>query len=57
VSNKVRDGELPDGRAIPGTVVSIRFDRGNVADFSVMLAKAQSEVGLTSEDTDGMFAS
>ena len=48
-------GVLSHDRRVPGTLVSIRFDRGNVGDFQGMLQAAQAAVGLTTEDAEAMF--
>jgi hypothetical protein len=48
-------GILGHGASIPGVLVAVRFDRSNMVDFTAVMAQAQAAVGLTSEETDGIF--
>lgn len=56
-NNPARTGQLADGLSIPGTLVSIRFDRGRIADFLELLTEAQNSVNLTPETEDAKFFS
>lgn len=46
---------LPAGLAIPGTVVSIRFSRDQIASFQELLIYAQRSMSLTSEPDEDIF--
>jgi hypothetical protein len=48
-------GTLASGTPVPGTVVSISFNQGQIHDFPGMMAAAQAHVGLTSEDASVIF--
>ncbi len=50
-------GNLAEGLSIPGTVVSIGFDRGQIADYREVLATAQKAVNLTPDPDDDIFFS
>lgn len=51
-SNWRQNGTLEPGLSIPGTVVSIRFDRGQIADYRRMIASAQTAMNLIPEPND-----
>lgn len=50
-------GNLGDGLSVPGTVVSVRFARGQMTDYQQMVAAAQQAMGLTPEPDDDIFFS
>lgn len=48
-------GSFANEYPMPGTVVSISFNHGQIRDFPKMMAEAQSQVGLTNEDASVIF--
>jgi hypothetical protein len=52
-----RAGVLPCAATIPGTVISIRFDRGQVAGYRDILASAQQAMNLLPDKADDIFFS
>jgi hypothetical protein len=51
------NGVLEGGRVIPGTLVSIRFDRAQIASYRDILVAAQKAIGLhPSMDDDRFFS-
>jgi hypothetical protein len=48
-------GNLECGLSVPGTVVSIRFDRGQIDDYRQILAAAQTAMNLITEPNDDRF--
>lgn len=48
-------GNLEPGLSVPGTVVSVRFARGQMTDYQQMVAAAQQAMGLIPEPEDDIF--
>lgn len=53
----VVSGVFPSERSIAGTVVSIRYDRGQIAAYQQILADAQKAMNLLPEEDDDRFFS
>lgn len=51
----VTSGVLSNALRIPGTLVSIRFDRGQIASYRDVLASAQRAMNLLPTTDDDMF--
>ena len=49
------DGVLENDATIPGTVVSIRFDRSQIDDYCRILAGAQQSMNLITQPQDAIF--
>jgi hypothetical protein len=52
---RVETGDLPKSACLPGTVLSIRFARGQIDDHVRILAEAQKAMNLTLEADDDKF--